>query len=155
MGKIKHGHNKIGKRTPTYRSWEAMVARCYNPHNSNYKNYGGKGIEVDSDWLGENGFKHFLRDMGERPQGMTLDRIKNGLGYSKSNCRWTTMKEQQRNRGNNVILTYGEVSKCINAWADVLPIKVKTLQRRYARGWTDAEIINTPLRGKRSEYGYA
>lgn len=93
-----HGYaGKNKKRGSTYSSWEAMKSRCLNPNHQAYSSYGGRGITICNEWLD---FKGFLKDMGERPKGMTLDRIDNDKGYSKSNCRWSTPKQQARNRRN-------------------------------------------------------
>ena len=91
---VKHGH-ATGKFSRTYTSWDSMKARCTRPSHPNYLNYGGRGITFDSSW-GE--FTSFLLDMGERPEGHTLDRIDNDMGYGPMNCRWATPKQQQANR---------------------------------------------------------
>ena len=78
-----------------YRTWATMRQRCNNPKNSKFYLYGGRGITVDPKW---EDFAEFLKDMGERPEGMTLDRKDNTLGYSKENCRWATPSEQNSNR---------------------------------------------------------
>lgn len=74
-----------------------MKQRCYNPKNVRYENYGGRGIKVCDRWL--NSFPNFLEDMGDRPEGMTLDRIHNNVDYEPSNCRWETYSNQNINRG--------------------------------------------------------
>ena len=83
-------------QTSTYRSWRAMLQRCYDDRVPHYKNYGGRGIVVCESW--KDSFFNFLRDMKERPEGMTLDRIDTNGHYSINNCKWSTPKEQALNR---------------------------------------------------------
>lgn len=82
--------------TPTYNSWASMIQRCGNEARENYGYYGGRGISVCARW--RDSFEAFLSDMGERPAGLTLDRIDNDADYSPDNCRWVTHKEQCNNR---------------------------------------------------------
>jgi len=96
--KAKHGHGKSGNQSPTYRSWCAMHSRCTNPRQINWPDYGGRGITICERWRGEHGFENFLADLGERPEGQTLERINVDGNYQPSNCRWATYTEQRANQ---------------------------------------------------------
>ncbi len=92
----KHGHvGSKGKPTSTYITWRAMHLRCKDPKHRSYPAYGGRGITVCEEW---GDFAQFLADMGERPDGMTLDRKETNIGYCKSNCRWATPQQQVSNK---------------------------------------------------------
>ncbi|MFA5252819.1 MAG: hypothetical protein WC454_09595 [Phycisphaerae bacterium] len=90
-----HDHAHRGSQTPTYQCWAAMLRRCRNKNTKDYPGYGGRGISVCERWLK---YENFLADMGERPLGLTLDRINNDGNYEVNNCRWATHKEQAQNR---------------------------------------------------------
>lgn len=90
---IKHGQRKILSKT--YNTWRNMLSRCRYKKDKAYRWYGAKGIKVDKKW---NTYLGFLEDMGERPEGMTLDRIDSNGNYCKDNYRWATAKQQANNR---------------------------------------------------------
>ena len=100
MNPPKHGMYN----TPTYHTWEGMKQRCLNPEATRYPDYGAKGITVCERWRI---FENFLEDMGERPEGKTLDRINPFGDYEPNNCRWATPKEQANNQRRH--------------WEEVLP----------------------------------
>ena len=81
--------------TNTYRIWQGMIYRCSNPNLRIYKYYGGRGITVCERW---HEFENFLQDMGERPKGLSIDRINNDGNYEPGNCRWATTSEQASNQ---------------------------------------------------------
>jgi hypothetical protein len=90
QSKLTHGHTWKGGYSPTYSSWQSMKRRC-KPDQK----YGQKGVTVCERWMS---FENFLADMGERPEGTTLDRIDGSKGYSPENCRWATQEQQTANR---------------------------------------------------------
>lgn len=88
-----HGMTK----TPTFSTWLSMQQRCTNPNHPSYKYYGDRGITVCNEW--KKSFSSFLKDMGIRPKGTSIDRFPNNNGnYEPGNCRWATPQEQCRNR---------------------------------------------------------
>ena len=130
----KHGHSKRGQVSRTYKSWRDMKERCNNPKNHAYKDYGGRGIQVCNSWLDEEvGFSNFLNDMGECPKGMSIDRKNNNGNYEPDNCHYTTPRNQNNNRRDNVIVDYEGDKLTLAQLADKYGIKYKVLHDRLNR----------------------
>jgi hypothetical protein len=120
--------------TPTYKTWAAMKVRCDPMSKQKYPNYAGRGIGVCDRWQT---FENFYDDMGERPQGKSIDRIDNNKGYCPENCRWATPKQQCNNRRNTVYVKHN--GKILNVWQFAKEIKLsesgalKRVHREYRK----------------------
>lgn len=130
--------------TKPYYIWIAMKQRCHNPNNKNYDQYGKRGISVCKKW--RKGFKYFWDDMADGYiDGLTIDRINNDGDYCKENCRWVSRKKQGRNTRNNIYLTHNGRTMLLIDWAKEVNIHKDTLRGRLNRGWSDKDIIQTPV----------
>lgn len=141
-----HGHtgssHKLGK-SATYICWQNMIQRCEYKKAVNYSRYGGAGVKVCRRW--RIAFDNFLKDMGEKPEGMTIDRKNGKLGYFPSNCRWATRREQQNNMRTNVLISIDGVSSTISKWAELFGVVSRGLAgSRISRGWDPKKAFTTP-----------
>lgn len=128
-----------------------MCSRCNSTKNKDYKDWGGRGVKVCKRWSNkEKGFQNFLFDMGERPGARySIDRINNSKGYYKSNCRWSTGKEQCRNTRKNIMITYNGKTQCLAAWAEKYKINYQTLYSRlYESNWSIEKALIIPVKHK-------
>jgi hypothetical protein len=114
-------------------AWGQMIARCYDPEHPKYHRYGGRGIKVCDRWICR---RLFLEDMGERPDGMTLNRKDNDGDYSHENCEWASQEDQQQNRSNNRRITFNGETRCLQSWARETGIRRETLAKRLNSGWS-------------------
>lgn len=142
--KVTHGESGLpGKRkaTPEYRAWRHMLDRCSSTHHA-HERYYDRGIYVCPEWTGEGGYQAFLRDMGRRPSPQhSIDRIENDGNYEPGNIRWATAREQQRNTGQNVMLTIGGKTKCVAEWAEVSPVTDMAIRARLRAGWPHKDAV--------------
>lgn len=131
-------HKMSGTRT--YHSWEAMKQRCNNPRDKDYRHYGGKGVKVCEQWAD---FRNFIADMGECPEGKTLDRISSTGNYEPENCRWADSFQQKHNRTDNVQLTFEGRTQPMACWARELNLHFETVRHRLLRGWSVEKALST------------
>lgn len=119
-----------------------MKGRCNNENHHKYPLYGGRGIKVCERWMD---FSNFLEDMGERPEGTTLDRIDSEKGYEPGNCRWATPTEQNRNKRTSVYLELHGILATIEEWAEVCGIDPRTIRSRVRRGMDARRALTLPI----------
>ena len=144
---------KLRKDHPKeYSSWHNMNSRCDNPNSVGYQYYGGKGIKVCDAWARSDtnplGFKNFLTDMQERPDGATLDRVDYNGNYTSENCRWASWKEQARNTSSNNWIDYQGEFLILEDWGIKLGIKPNSILTRLRRGWTVGQSLGLEERPK-------
>lgn len=100
--RVSHGYASRTARRREYQAWAGAKARCFNPRNRQYGNYGGRGISMCHRWRGS--FGAFIADMGECPEGLTLERKNTNGNYEPGNCVWATVREQIRNRRCSILV---------------------------------------------------
>lgn len=118
--------------TATFSIWMAIIARCENPKHISYKYYGAKGIKICDRW--RESFECFFLDMGERPEGKSIDRINVNGDYEPGNCRWATIEEQNNNKSNAIKITYQGKTMTISDWAKECGIRRNVLYHRLVEG---------------------
>lgn len=123
-------HGQAGSRL--YQTYMHMKERCFKETSKSYPRYGGRGITVCDEWLGENGFQHFYdwaMNNGYK-DSLTIDRINNDGNYEPSNCRWATQEQQMNNVSYNVHLTYNGETHTVAEWSKILGVNQDTIQAR-------------------------
>lgn len=138
-----HGCNGKSGKTREYNTWSCMIQRCVNPKYTDYHNYGGRGIKVCKRWRFS--FENFLKDMGPRPEGMSIDRKDNNKDYSPDNCKWATRTEQNNNRRDCRIIEYQGKRQTIAKWSRDVGLEEKCLRNRLNNyGWSVERALTTP-----------
>lgn len=149
--KEKYGTKVRG--TKLYRAWDHMKYRCCNENCKNYNEYGGRGIIICNEWLGEDGFTNFMKWSLENgfDQNKSIDRINNDGNYEPSNCRWTDMKTQANNKSINKIIEYNGISKTMSKWAEEYGVPYGTFVKRINYGWNIERALNEEVTQSRKK----
>ncbi len=135
-------HGRTGSRS--FITWVGIRQRCHNPENHAFGNYGGRGITVCGRW--RESFANFLADMGERPRGMSIDRINNNGNYEPGNCRWATDTEQARNRRGLRMVEFDGVTLPLKPMCQRLGLNYGAISQRVNKlGWDPIKALTTPL----------
>lgn len=140
-----HGLSK----TRIYHIYSGMKSRCFNKNYHAYKHYGGRGITVCDEWLGENGFQNFYEwSMNNGyADNLTIDREDNDKGYSPDNCRWVTQEIQARNKRSNLLIEYNGETKPLIEWSEELNIPYDILNDRITGlGWDAEKAFKKPIK---------
>lgn len=126
--------------------WNGTLQRTSNPHRKSYKNYGERGITVCKEWHSFEAFQAWSLANGYS-ESLTIDRKDNGGNYEPDNCRWATMKEQERHRTNNALYEYDGKLRPLIEISEASGIEYKTLHLRLTRlGWGIERATSTPIR---------
>lgn len=155
IGDLNKTHGMANSRISGYKSrsygiWQAMKDRCTNKNRDDFHRYGGRGISVCASWAAS--FEQFLADMGEPPEGLTLERKNTDGNYELSNCEWATRLTQGRNNANVKYLTLRGETKPLWKWIEDMGMPRGRYYTRLRAGWTQEEaIFGKELNGKREE----
>lgn len=130
--------------TPTFKVWQGIIARCERPSSISYKYYGAKGIKMCERW--RNSFLNFLEDMGERPQGMTIDRKDSSADYSPENCKWATIHQQNNNKSDTRHILFNGKTMNMTQWAKEIGTSPSALHHRIANmGMSIEDALTIPF----------
>ena len=134
--------------TSEFNIWLGIRKRCRSKNDKYYSRYGGRGIDVCDSWF--NSFEAFYADMGPRPQGLSIDRVDNSKGYNPSNCRWASIRQQQRNKRSNNMVTHNGERLCLTEWSERTGIRKDTLRLRiFKYGWSINSALTISTGGRR------
>lgn len=124
-----------------------MKSRCCRKYAKEFENYGGRGIRVCNEWLGEYGFINFYNWAYSHGylEELTIDRINNDGNYEPDNCRWVTMMVQNSNSRHTHMLEYKGTKKNISEWAREKGMSRDTLIKRLRSGWELERALNEPV----------
>lgn len=126
--------------------WEGMIRRCTNPKDKDFHLYGARGIKVCERWLD---VRLFAEDMGDKPDGHSLDRIDTYGDYCVENCRWATAMEQGANKRTNCMIEHEGQILHVAEWCRRCNIKVSTFRNRVKSGMSPSDALTMPLQRRR------
>lgn len=151
---INKGYFRGISRTRIYRIYHHMKDRCYRENDKKYKNYGGRGITICPQWLGENGFMNFYNwaMANGYEENLTIERKDVNGNYCPENCCWIPFKKQMANRTNQNIIKYKGETHYLTEWSEILGIRQDTLWRRiYKSGWGVEKAFETPPKEQKAD----
>jgi hypothetical protein len=144
-------HGGFRKNPRLYKIWKHIIERCNDKNFKYYKNYGGRGITICSNWMHFDNFYQWAISNGYL-DNLTIDRINVNGNYEPGNCRWATRKTQSRNKRSNKSITFNGVTKNYAEWDECLGFPIGTIRTRKFRGWSDDRAITTPPRNLNEQH---
>jgi len=138
---MKRGPKTKRSLDPLYKTWQAMMQRCYNPNTPWYHRYGGRGILVCDRW---HEYDNFLADVSPKPPGTSLDRIDNNSGYGPTDFRWATQKQQVRNSRSVKLIAYKGETRLLKEWTELLGLEYQMIKQRILSGWSTEDAFEKP-----------
>ncbi len=128
-----------------YNVFGNMKSRCYKPNNKDYDRYGQRGITICDEWLNEpSSFYRWALTHGYK-LGLSIDRVDNDKGYSPENCRFVTLKENNRNKSTNHFITFRNETHCLVEWAEIRKLSYCALRKRVEKKWNVEKMLTEPI----------
>jgi hypothetical protein len=136
------------KQHRIYKIYYNMIARCYNDKTSHFKDYGGRGITICDEWLGESGFVNFY-DWSMKngySNDLSIDRIEVNGNYEPNNCRWATNEEQANNKRKTIYIEINGETKTLKQWCEFYNLNYNSVRYRIKSGWNKTLALTTPIK---------
>jgi len=148
MSGLRHGHRRPGRTSSEYEAWRSMRRRCLYKKHKSYDRYGGRGIKICSRW---EKFENFLSDMGTKHSlAHTLERKDTDGDYDPDNCVWATMKDQNNNKSNCVLITAFGKTQNLKQWEIETGLNSDTIKYRLNNGWDVADALSASPRRRKA-----